>query len=144
MITYAWKTDIPFLLEMEELFPGDKLDEDRYKLMFRKPWIRIFIATSGTAKVGSMVVYISDKKKTARIYSLAIKPSFRKMGFGAALVRKAENLAREKSCKKIVLEVRISNIKAINLYTKLGYTIFGYRKNYYEDGEDAYRMEKVL
>ena len=45
--------------------------------------------------------------------------------------------------KYFFLEVRTSNITAINLYKKFGFKIFMLRKNYYEDnGEDALCMVK--
>ena len=41
----------------------------------------------------------------------------------------------------MTLEVRESNITAINLYESMGFKIYGKRKNYYADNhEDAYIM----
>ena len=43
--------------------------------------------------------------------------------------------------KYITLEVRESNVAAISLYEKLGFTSIGQRKNYYQDnGENAIIM----
>ncbi len=48
-----------------------------------------------------------------------------------------------KNIKTITLEVRVSNIAAINLYTKFGFTKINIRKAYYGD-EDAYLMGKEI
>ena len=40
--------------------------------------------------------------------------------------------------------VRKSNLPALHLYRKLNYTIVETWPRYYEDGEDAYVMEKTL
>ena len=45
--------------------------------------------------------------------------------------------------EKIMLEVRVSNNPAINLYRKFNFEIIYIRKNYYKD-EDAYIMEVKL
>lgn len=48
-----------------------------------------------------------------------------------------------KDIKTITLEVRVSNIAAINLYTKFGFEKINIRKAYYGD-EDAYLMGKEI
>ena len=47
-----------------------------------------------------------------------------------------------KDVKKITLEVRASNIKGINFYTKNGFKQVGVRKKYYKNGEDALLLLK--
>ena len=42
------------------------------------------------------------------------------------------------------LEVRESNISAIALYLKMGFTEVGKRKRYYENNEDALMMEYIF
>jgi len=44
----------------------------------------------------------------------------------------------------ITLEVRVSNEKAINLYSKYGFKKISVRKKYYEGNEDAIIMQKSL
>jgi len=56
------------------------------------------------------------------------------------IFRKCKNL----NIDKIFLEVRTSNIPAINLYKKLGFKKISTRKKYYENNEDAYIYIKDL
>jgi ribosomal-protein-alanine N-acetyltransferase len=46
--------------------------------------------------------------------------------------------------ENIVLEVRVSNMPAIKLYEGCGFKIINKRLNYYENGEDAFIMEKII
>lgn len=46
--------------------------------------------------------------------------------------------------KSITLEVRKSNLPAINLYSKFGFEVINVRKKYYSNGEDAYLMGRVI
>ena len=43
--------------------------------------------------------------------------------------------------KKITLEVKVDNIKAITLYQKLGFVTIKLLKAYYLDGKDGFKME---
>ena len=49
----------------------------------------------------------------------------------------------EENVKNITLEVRISNLSAINLYKKYGFVVASLRHNYYGD-EDAYLMVREM
>ena len=79
------------------------------------------------------------------IANVAVKPTFRRMGFAEKLLDFAEKNAREKNCSFISLEVRVSNIPAINLYKKRGYISQGERKNFYSHPtENALIMTKTF
>lgn len=74
------------------------------------------------------------------IISLAVMPHARRRGIGKALLSRAVEAIRRRGVKEVYLEVRISNIPAINLYHKLGFKIMRRVPRYYGDGEDAYVM----
>ncbi len=57
----------------------------------------------------------------AHIFLLYVLPSHRRKGIGAALVRHAENWARERGDRQIGLQVFTSNRAALQLYQTLGY-----------------------
>lgn len=82
--------------------------------------------------------------KKGHVVSLAVMPQYRRMGIGYALVSKAMEGMRLYNAKQCYLEVRVSNIPAINLYTKLGFKIARVIRGYYSDGEDAYLMTRNL
>lgn len=76
----------------------------------------------------------------AHIISLAVLPQYRKQGIGSALMRKALEGAKEYGATESYLEVRVTNVEAINLYKRLSYEVKGVNADYYSDGEDAYVM----
>lgn len=80
--------------------------------------------------------------------NIAVHPDCRRMGVAEILLNKVISIAREKNCKKIMLEVRKSNTPAIQLYFKYHFEKVGVRKNYYHDGfmrqEDAVLMDLNL
>ena len=52
---------------------------------------------------------------------LAVDPQHRRRGYGAALMRRVEEVLRERGCPKVNLAVRTANAEVIAFYRKLGY-----------------------
>ncbi len=84
---------------------------------------------------------VSDE---AHIGDFAVDPDFRRRGLGEKLLRYFLDFAKERGVKRVVLEVRKSNLPARGLYEKCGFREVGVRKRYYKNGEDAIVMERVL
>jgi len=77
------------------------------------------------------------------ILNVAVMPENRKQGIGETLVNEVLAFAKENNLAFVTLEVRASNIPAINLYNKLGFEKVGERKNYYSNPtENALLMTK--
>jgi ribosomal-protein-alanine N-acetyltransferase len=74
------------------------------------------------------------------IVTIAVDPDYQRRGIGEQLLREVE--ARS-ALPRLQLMVRTSNLPALKLYRKLNYTIVETWPRYYEDGEDAYVMEKT-
>lgn len=73
----------------------------------------------------------------ADITAIATNKEYQKKGIATLLLNNIFKKCQELHMDKIFLEVRTSNIPAINLYTKLGFKKISTRKNYYESIEDA-------
>lgn len=79
------------------------------------------------------------------ITNIAVLTEHRKKGVGQALVDRLVLFANQQSLSFITLEVRVSNIPAVSLYTKTGFENMGTRKNFYRDPlEDAYIMTRQM
>ena len=72
------------------------------------------------------------------INNVAIRPTYRGMGMGTALLRHVLAEGRRLGARRATLEVRASNIGARRLYERLGFYVAGTRRNYYTNPvEDA-------
>lgn len=79
----------------------------------------------------------------AHITNVAVLPEYRRRKVGAKLIEHVMDFAREVGIDAYTLEVRRSNIAAINLYECFGFEEEGVRPGYYFDnGEDAIIMWK--
>lgn len=61
-------------------------------------------------------------KSLINIHDFIVHPLFRKQGVGEFLLNEMETYAKEKDYCKLNLEVRNDNLKAQNLYRKVGYS----------------------
>lgn len=94
----------------------------------------------GVFEGGELRSYISFyfMPEEAEIINLGVRPDCRKRGMAASLVASALELCRKSGLRSVFLEVRPSNIAALNLYQRFGFKEIGVRKNYYPDNlEDA-------
>ncbi|MGB7338204.1 MAG: ribosomal protein S18-alanine N-acetyltransferase [Phototrophicaceae bacterium] len=81
----------------------------------------------------------------AHISTIASHPDYRGHKYGEILLASMLIRAIALKAEYVVLEVRVSNDVAQNLYKKYGFVIHGTKKNYYhQDNEDAYDMRLDL
>jgi ribosomal-protein-alanine N-acetyltransferase len=76
------------------------------------------------------------------IEDIVVDKEQRRAGIGSSLLKKVFEEAQTDGVKRVMLEVRESNLPAINLYRKFGFKDLSTRKKYYQDGENALVMEK--
>ncbi len=79
------------------------------------------------------------------VLNLAVHPDYRQNGLAKSLLTSLLEYGRRKNFKFVTLEVRRSNIPALNLYRQLGFQMVGVRKGYYcDNNEDALIMAYFL
>ncbi|MBS7287266.1 MAG: ribosomal protein S18-alanine N-acetyltransferase [Candidatus Freyarchaeota archaeon] len=82
--------------------------------------------------------------KKGHVVSIAVMPEHRRKGIGKMLLKWGLRAMKEYGAEEAILEVRVSNEPAINLYKKMGFIIVKTIRGYYHDGEDAYLMSKRI
>ena len=122
----------------EPLLLRDAIEADRDQLALHSSAIPFLGYPFYVAVRGSVVVGYLAWQRTApdecEVLQLEVLPEFRRQGVASQLL--SEFL--KQSYSNVFLEVRTSNLQALQLYEKLGFTKIGIRRNYYshptEDG----------
>lgn len=82
------------------------------------------------------------------LLNISVDADLQHAGYGQRLMREAIEVARARAMRLILLEVRISNLRALALYRRFGFGVIGRRKNYYPAAdntrEDAIMMTLTL
>ena len=141
---YFGEEDIDIVLDIERQsnpFPWtiknfkDCIEQGYYSLVLKE----------AKQVIGFAILSVSTEE--SHLLNIGLTSSRRGQGLGRELLEKMIMAAEVMGSKKIFLEVRVSNIIAIDLYKASGFKEIGLRKNYYriKDGrEDAILMSKSL
>lgn len=136
--------DLPELLALETLFPGDRLSARQMRRHLSAGRHVFRLAEDQSGLLGYALLFLRRDSQRARLYSLVVAPRARGRGIGAHLLQDAEACARQRGCTQLGLEVRVDNAAALALYQRAGYQELSSRSNYYEDGETARRFKRSL
>lgn len=113
--------------------------EEMFRIELQNPNCLYFVAEISNVIVGYVGLWIIVDE--GHISSIAVDPSYRRLKIGRALMQNIFDIAQKKQLKGLTLEVRASNIGAIELYKSFGFKTEGRRKAYYSDNqEDALIM----
>ena len=128
---------------------------------FQWPWGRISFEGELSCQNASNLVVKSAEGKTRgqiiayaflrltgdklHVLKIAVAPAWRKLGIATWLLQRCFAIGLNQGATAAHLEVRPSNVAAVNLYRKLGFEFIGRRPKYYQDSkEDALLMFKNL
>lgn len=94
--------------------------------------------------VGFIAGLIQYPYPISRIYTLEVKPEFRRKGIASKLLQTLENEFKKRGATVSTLEVEIINTAALNLYQKFGYKKIRVLKDYYGKNRNGLEMTKNL
>lgn len=110
--------------------------QEQFKLGLERGVYRIL----GIRVRGLLVAYLAFSliEGVMEVLNLAVHPRHRRQGHAAVLMAELVRICGESGVLSGYLDVKRSNLAAIDLYTKFGFIQYGVRRNYYPDtGEDA-------
>jgi len=79
-------------------------------------------------------------KNNGHLVSIAVSKKYKRLGVATTLLSHSMKKIKKYKIDEYVLEVRISNYEAINLYKTFNYQTHSIKEKYYRDGENAYYM----
>jgi ribosomal protein S18 acetylase RimI-like enzyme len=145
MIRAARLDDLDGLVELEELcFEHDCFHRRQLRYLITKAQGQVLIYEMAGQVCGALILSWRRNSPVGRITSVAVRPEYHGQGIGTVLVRQAENIAQSRGLKKMHLEVRQDNQKAINFYEGHGYTRVGLKADYYWDGMTGISYRKLF
>jgi ribosomal-protein-alanine N-acetyltransferase len=123
------------------------------KASYPTPWSRSMFASevakpsshsiAAVTPEGELIGYLvlSRYVDAWHVMNVAVAVSHRRHGVASAMLERLFTLTRDDAQRGYTLEVRVSNVAAIQLYERFGFTSKGIRRGYYTDNrEDALIM----
>ena len=99
------------------------------------------------AELGGVIVsYVGAESvlDESNIGNIVTRKEYRGKGIATELFEALLTELKAQGIKKLFLEVEHDNVPAIGLYEKLGFSNYGYRRDYYGQGKDAVLMSLDL
>lgn len=95
-------------------------------------------------KIVGFLIGVKTSSVTARILMLTVAENHRREGIGSTLLHNLLKELSNQNIKYIELEVSTTNYQAIKFYQRHGFETINVQSNFYQNGEDAYLMKRVL
>jgi ribosomal-protein-alanine N-acetyltransferase len=103
------------------------------------------VAVCGSNLVGFVVASWLRQETVAEVEGLFVERAYRRRGIGGALIAACMAWARTAGASTMRLEVRASNVAALALYQRYGFSAAGVRRAYYSAPlEDALLLQAPL
>lgn len=137
--------DVAALVALEAgSFATDRLTRRGFRHLVASPTAACLVGETGGELAGYALVLFRRNAGVARLYSLAVAPTWRGRGIAGRLMEAAEDAARERGARWLRLEMREDDAAAAALYRARGYRACGHCPDYYADHAGAVRLQKDL
>lgn len=137
--------DLDALVAIENrAFAIDRFSRRSFRYLLTKANAETLVEERDGKMCGYVMLLFNIGTSLARLYSLAIDPEYQGKGIGHDLITAAEEVATDRNCITLRLEIRKDNIPSIRFFEKHGYKQFDVLEDYYEDHMEGLRYEKSL
>lgn len=145
LLREASPADLPALVELENTaFPGDRISRRDWRHLLTSPTALVTVSDDEAGLTGCAVLLTNRRTAVARLYSLAVAPRARRQGIAQALLRQAMASSAGVGAQLLRLETRSDNLPAQRLFAHLGFQPFRRVPDYYEDGAEAIRFQRLI
>jgi ribosomal-protein-alanine acetyltransferase len=135
--------DLRSVRRIEEYCFGDDCWSADEFLWYAKVSPSLFLVALRGARIVGYGVALVDRDR-ASVDSIGVRPSARRSGVGASLLRAMIRRLRRRHIRTLTLMVRRDNHSAISLYRSVGFRRTATVAGYYGDGALAWRMSLRL
>lgn len=132
------------LLNLRCFRRGENYTKYTFKYLLSEPNILSYRAVTSDNLMVGFIFVVAANETIAHITTIGVAPEHRKRGIAGTMLEHAEKSLVKKGFDSIVLEVRVSNEAALELYFRSGYVVMQRLTKYYNNGEDAFLMSKVI
>lgn len=135
--------DMMQITEMEQDIFTDPWTKDGIREALLHDQSLLVVAENAGEIYGYSIIYYVLEE--CDIVKFAVRQNARRLGVGSALMGKTVQCCEEKGIQRMCLEVRSSNLPAVNFYKQQGFLEDGVRKGFYQNpSDDALLMSRML
>ena len=124
---------------------GDHYSKHTFNYLLTEPRTLSYQVRTDDGELAAFAfVMVNRENGAAHLTTIGVAPEHRRRGLAAQMLEHLERNLVAKGIYTIMLEVRVGNHGAQELYRRAGYSIVQRIAKYYSNGEDGYLMVKSL
>ena len=137
-------TDLDSVLHIEQRVQGHPWTRGNFTDALNSKYVcRVYEAKEETLGYAVLMPAVDE----AHLLNIGITATHQRQGLGRRLLGEMLEIARSLNMRRVILEVRPSNVAALQLYRRAGFSELATRRGYYSSSverEDAIVMEYSL
>lgn len=129
-------TDIPSLLAIQGQMAFQDWNERQFTSEINASYAYCIVCENESKEIQGYAIF-HMMGPDSELLSIAVSSNAQRTGLGTQLLQDGFSKLNFNEGDCCFLEVREGNAKARSFYEKHGFKLFGFRKKYYSDGENA-------
>ena len=123
---------------------GDSYNKHTLTYLLNESRTLSYRAVTAEGEMAAFAFVMINANGAAHLTTIGVAPEHRRRGIAERLLAHIETMLHQKEIGTIMLEVRVGNYAAQQLYRRSGYHVVQRIASYYNNGEDCYLMMKSL
>ena len=123
---------------------GDSYNKHTLTYLLNESRTLSYRAVTAEGEIAAFAFVMINANGAAHLTTIGVAPEHRRRGIAERLLAHIETMLHQKEIGTIMLEVRVGNYAAQQLYRRSGYHVVQRIASYYNNGEDCYLMMKSL
>ena|SRR5688572_7201939 len=123
---------------------GDNYTKYTFEYLFSEPRTLGYRVVSAAGEMVAFAFVMIKENNSAHLTTIGVAPEHRRRRIAGSLLAHLEKALQAREVNTIMLEVRVSNSAAHDLYRRWGYSVVQRINRYYNNGEDCFLMMKSI
>ena len=123
---------------------GDSYNKHTLAYLLNDPRTLSYQTVAADGELVAFAFVMVNANGAAHLTTIGVAPEHRRRGIADEMLAHIEEKVRQKEITTVMLEVRVGNNAAQQLYGRAGYNVVQRIAAYYNNGEDCYLMMKSL
>ena len=123
---------------------GESYTRHTFEFLLNDPNTLSYRVITPSGRMVAFIFLMMARDGSAHVTTVGVAPEHRRRGIARRMMTHAERALKIRGVTTLMLEVRVSNVSAQELYKGLGYVTLQRLESYYNNGEDGFLMMKPL
>lgn len=123
---------------------GDNYTKHTFNYLLNEPRTLSYRLVTPLDELVAFAFVMVNENNAAHLTTIGVAPEHRRRGLASRMLEHIEAALKAREVATVMLEVRVGNAEAQQLYRRAGYMVVQRIAKYYNNGEDCFLMIKAL